>query len=145
MRYIITIVSLLAGLQLAAQKKADDVTGVWLTNGKDPAKIQIFRSADKYFGKIAWLKSPDENGKSKVDSKNPDESKRNQPIMGLLILQGFKFNGSDEWEDGKIYDPESGKTYSCYMSLKDNNTLKVRGYIGVSLLGRSETWTRSTL
>jgi len=145
MRYVITIVALLAGLQLVAQKKADDVTGIWLTNGKHPAKIQIFKSADKYFGKIVWLKSPDENGKPKVDSKNPDENKRNQQIVGLLILQGFKFNGSDEWEDGKIYDPESGKTYSCYMSLKDNNTLKVRGYIGVSLLGRSETWTRSTL
>jgi uncharacterized protein (DUF2147 family) len=145
MKYLIIAVSLLAALQLAAQKKADDVMGIWLTNGKDPAKIQIFKSADKYFGKIVWLKSPDENGKPKVDSKNPDESKRNQQIMGLVILQGFKFNGSDEWEDGKIYDPESGKTYSCYISLKDNNTLKVRGFVGISLLGRTEVWSRSTL
>lgn len=59
------------------------------------------------------------------------------------MLTGFRFDGDDEWKDGDIYDPESGKTYSCYLSLKDNNTLKVRGYIGVSLFGRSETWTRT--
>jgi len=145
MRYITIVVLLLTGLQLAAQKKADDITGIWLTNGKDPAKIQIFKSVDQYVGKIVWLKFPDEDGKPKVDRKNPEEGKRSRQIIGLLLLQGFKFNGSDEWEGGKIYDPESGKTYSCYMSLKDNNTLKVRGYVGVSLLGRTEIWTRSAL
>jgi uncharacterized protein (DUF2147 family) len=134
----------LAGLGLQAQNKADDIVGTWLTNGKDPAKIQIYRSGDKYFGKIIWLKFPDENGKPKVDKFNPDETKRSQPIIGLPLLNGFRFNGEDEWEDGKIYDPESGKTYSCYLTFKDRNTLKVRGYVGISLLGRTEYWTRSS-
>lgn len=145
MRYILTIVSLLVGFSLMAQKKADDVTGIWLTTGDNPAKIQVFKTGDTFYGKIVWLKIPDENGRPKVDSKNPEEGKRSRPVMGLMILEGFKFNGSDEWDGGKIYDPESGKTYSCYMSLKDNNTLKVRGYIGFSLIGRSETWTRTGL
>lgn len=125
------------------QSKADDITGTWLTGGKEPAKIEIYRSGEKFYGKIVWLKYPYENGKERVDSNNPDKSKRNQSIIGLVILTGFKYNGDAEWKGGDIYDPESGKTYSSYMYLKDSNTLKVRGYVGISLLGRTETWTRS--
>jgi uncharacterized protein (DUF2147 family) len=62
-------------------------------------------------------------------------------VLGLVILTGFKFD-TDEWSDGDIYDPEKGKTYSCTLSLKDSGTLKVRGYIGISLIGRTEIWTR---
>jgi uncharacterized protein (DUF2147 family) len=127
-----------------AQTKADDIVGVWLTSGKEPAKIQVYRSGDKYYGKIMWLKFPEESGMPRLDSKNPDKSKRNQKIIGMLILKNFRFD-DDEWNDGKIYDPESGKTYSCNMSLTDNKTLKVRGFIGISLIGRTETWVRSTL
>src|SRR5215468_1533499 len=124
-----------------AQLKADDIVGTWLTNGKDPAKIEIYRSANKYYGKIVWLKYPTANGKPKLDKNNPIESKRGQQIIGLLILTGFSFDG-DEWEDGEVYDPESGKKYSCHLSLKDKATLKVRGYVGISLFGRTEVWTR---
>lgn len=130
--------------EIKAQVKSDDIIGVWLTAGKDPAKIQIYKSGQKYYGKIAWLKNPTENGKPKVDSHNPDKSKQTQPILGLLILKDFNFD-TDEWNDGTIYDPESGKTYSCHLTLKDKNTLKVRGYIGISLLGRTEIWTKNTL
>jgi uncharacterized protein (DUF2147 family) len=70
-------------------------------------------------------------------------AKRNNPVIGLVMLTAFKFDGDDEWIGGDIYDPESGKTYSSYMYLKDINTLKVRGYVGISLFGRTETWTRS--
>lgn len=126
-----------------SQNKADDITGTWLTGGKEPAKIQIYKSGEKYHGKIIWLKNSTENGKSRVDGNNPDKGKRNNPIVGLVMLTGFKFDGDDEWKGGDIYDPESGKTYSSYMYLKDINTLKVRGYVGISLFGRTETWTRS--
>lgn len=142
--YFLATVQLLT-VAAFAQVKADDILGVWLTGGKEPAKIQIYKSGEKYYGKIVWLKNPTDNGKPKVDANNPDKGKRNQPIIGLIILRGFKFDGDDEWEDGDIYDPESGKTYSCYLSLKDINTLKVRGYIGISLFGRTETWTKSKL
>ena len=104
--------------------------------------MQITKAGDKYVGKIIWLQYPDTNGHAKMDTKNPEESKRSRPIVGLAILEGFSFNGSDKWEDGKIYDPASGKTYSCYMWLQDHKTLKLRGYIGISLLGRNETWRR---
>ena len=126
-----------------SQTKADDIIGIWLTNGKEPAKIQIYKSSEKYYGKIIWLKNPIENGKQRSDGNNPDKVKRENPIIGLVILTGFKFDGDDEWKGGDIYDPESGKTYNSYIYLKDKNTLKVRGYIGVSLFGRTETWIRT--
>ncbi|KIC89889.1 DUF2147 domain-containing protein [Flavihumibacter sp. ZG627] len=126
-----------------SQNKADDIIGIWLTGGKEPAKIQIYKSGEKFYGKIIWLKNSIENGKQRVDANNPDKAKRSNPIIGLLMLTGFKFDGDDEWKGDDIYDPESGKTYSSYMYLKDKNTLKVRGYVGISLFGRTETWTRT--
>ena len=123
------------------QTKADDIIGTWLTGGKEPAKIQVYKSVNKYYGKIVWLKYPEENGLPRIDANNPDKSKRSQHILGLVILQDFRFD-DEKWEGGKIYDPESGKTYSCIISLKDMSTLKVRGYVGISLLGRTEIWTR---
>lgn len=140
--FLIIIVSLLSS-DLFSQNKADDITGVWLTSGNEPAKIQIYRSGEKFYGKIIWLKNPTENGRQRTDSNNPDKARRNSPIIGLVILTGFKFDGDDEWDGGDIYDPESGKTYNSYMYLKDLNTLKVRGYVGFSLFGRTETWTRT--
>jgi len=121
--------------------KADDVAGNWYT-AQNKAKVQIYRSGNKFFGKITWLKEPNNpDGKPKVDKNNPDASKRANPIVGLQILSGFVFE-DDEWVSGDIYDPENGKTYSCKMSMPDKNTLKVRGYIGISLFGRTETWKR---
>jgi uncharacterized protein (DUF2147 family) len=128
---------------IQAQTKTDDIVGIWLTNGDDPAKIQIYKSGDKFYGKIIWLKNPLLNGSPKVDKNNPDKTKRTNPIIGLALLSGFKFNDDDAWKGGVIYDPQNGKTYSCNISLKDKNTLKVRGYIGISLLGRTEVWARS--
>ncbi|MCU7550483.1 DUF2147 domain-containing protein [Chitinophagaceae bacterium LB-8] len=127
------------------QVKADDIIGVWMTVGNEPTKIRIYRTGEKYYGKIVWLKYPTNNGKPKLDTKNPDKNKRNQPVTGMVIMREFQFDGRDEWENGRIYDPESGKTYSCYLSLKDKNTMKVRGYIGIALVGRTEVWTRAEL
>ena len=140
---IISAAFFLFSLAAYSQNKPDDVIGIWLTGGKEPAKIQIYQSGDKFYGKIIWLKNPTENRKPRIDGNNPDRAKRNTPVIGLIILKGFKFNGNDEWKGGDIYDPESGKTYNSYMYLKNMNTLKVRGYIGIALLGRTETWTRT--
>jgi uncharacterized protein (DUF2147 family) len=121
------------------------VIGVWLTPGNNSAKIEIYRVGNTFYGKIAWMQNPSIDGRPKLDSNNPNSSKRNNPRLGLEIMKGFTFNGEDEWKSGDIYDPETGKTYSAYMYLKDSNILKLRGYIGFSLLGRTETWTRTNL
>ena len=146
MKYILILLAIASfhPFNMSAQTKADDIVGVWLTGGKEPAKIQIYRSGDKFYGKIIWLQNPTKDNKPRVDVNNPNKSKQSQPIVGLVILKAFIFDGYDKWEDGTVYDPENGKTYSCNISLKDKNTLKVRGFIGISLLGRTEVWTRST-
>jgi len=140
--FLIVIASLIS-LVVHSQNKADDIIGIWLTGGKEPAKIQVYRSGEKFYGKIIWLKNPTENGKQRLDINNPDNKKQVNPIIGLIMLTGFKFDGDDEWKGGDIYDPESGKTYTSYIYLKDTNTLRVRGYVGISLFGRTETWTRT--
>jgi len=131
---------LATGLQ--AQVKADDITGTWLSHGDKPAKFLIYRTNGKFYGKIVFLQEPTENGKPKLDKNNPDKNKQSRPLLGLELLSGFVFD-IDKWNSGTIYDPENGKTYSCTLSLKDKNTLKLRGYIGISLLGRTEIWTRT--
>lgn len=122
---------------------ANAIVGKWLTSGDDNAKIEIFESNAKYYGKIVWLKRPIREGAPAVDKKNPDANKRKNPLIGLQIISGFEYNAEDRiWENGKIYDPKSGKTYSCNIR-KEGNELKVRGYIGFSLIGRTETWTKT--
>jgi uncharacterized protein (DUF2147 family) len=57
-------------------------------------------------------------------------------------MQGFQYDNGNKWDDGKIYNPKDGKTYSCYMKVLNANTMEVKGYIGFSLIGKSQTWTR---
>ncbi|MGD1846291.1 MAG: DUF2147 domain-containing protein [Salibacteraceae bacterium] len=134
------LIGLVASSTVSAQK-ADDVVGVWKTqNGK--SHIKIFKKGTKYYGKIIWLQEPNnEDGNAKKDKNNPEESLQSRPLMGMELLTGFSFDGDDEWEDGKIYDPESGKTYSCVMVL-DEGELEVTGYVGFSWIGRTVRWTR---
>lgn len=121
----------------------DAIIGVW-KNGEGTGHIQISRNGEKYQGRIVWLKEPidPETGKPKLDKQHPDETVRARPIMGLVNMWGFHFSKEGVWEGGKIYDPKKGSTYSCTIRMKDVNTLEVRGYIGISLIGRTDVWTR---
>ncbi len=125
-----------------AQKGADATLGTWVT-GSGKGHVQIYKQGDQYFGKIIWLKEPNnEQGTPKLDKNNSDAARRSQPILGLVNLRDFKHAGGNKWENGKIYDPEKGKDYSAQMTLIDPNTLEVRGYIGITLIGRTDTWKR---
>lgn len=130
---------------ILAQKEADGALGIWLSQTEE-AKLKIYKcgkSGNKYCGKIIWLKEPnEEDGTPKVDKENPNAKLRNRSIINLVIMKGFIYDEDNVWEDGTIYDPKSGSTYSCKMTLKSKNTLDIRGYIGFSFLGRTEVWTR---
>jgi uncharacterized protein (DUF2147 family) len=119
----------------------DSIVGEWYTE-EGRSIVEIYKCEEQYCGKIVWLKYPkDEEGKDKVDKNNPDEKERSQKLKGLNIMSGFTYKGDNRWGGGKIYDPDNGKSYSCKMSL-ENNKLKVRGYIGISLFGRTTVWTK---
>ncbi len=143
MMLMLSILLTLPAVEAFSQYKADDVLGVWLNEDKD-AHVEMFKRNGKIYGKIVWLKEPidSETGKPKVDKHNPDPALKTRPTMGMELLTGFVFDGDDEWSDGEIYDPKSGKTYDCYMEFDSKDVLKIRGYIGVSLLGRTTYWTR---
>lgn len=127
----------------ARAQSADAITGIWW-NAEKTAKIQVYENNGKYFGKIVHLETPnDERGNPKTDIKNPNEKLRTRPRLGLVILEDLNYEGDGEYEDGEIYDPESGKTYSANAELKGKDKLDLRGYIGFSLIGRTSTWTRA--
>jgi len=123
------------------------ILGIWLT-GEEKAKVEIYKCGDKYCGKLVWLRDPNyDDGTAKHDKNNPDESLQQRRILGLNILTDFEYDEDLEWEDGEIYDPDNGKLYSCVINLDedDHKILNVRGYVGISLFGRTDVWTRSSL
>lgn len=121
------------------------VIGYWLTEDED-SQVEVFQKADnKYYGRIVWLDEPlNDEGKPKVDDKNPDKAMHQTPIMGLEILKGFSYDASkNEWSGGTIYDPKNGRTYTAYMRKDGNNKLAIRGYVmGMRFLGRTTEWSR---
>jgi uncharacterized protein (DUF2147 family) len=119
----------------------NQILGKWLTQDKD-AYVELFQQKGKYYGKIVWLKHPnDNNGKPSVDDKNPEASLRSTPIIGLNFLKDFVYAPTEkQWIDGHLYDPKTGKSYKGTLWLEDANTLKVRGYLG--FIYNTVTWTR---
>jgi uncharacterized protein (DUF2147 family) len=137
------ILVLSISFQSIAQDAGDRLLGVWEpSNGK--ARVKIEKIGSKYFGKIVWLKEPNdpETGKPKVDKNNPDPALQNASLKGYRLLKDFVFKSGNEWHEGTIYDPENGSTYSCTIEMKDDNTLEIRGYIGISAFGRTDVWKR---
>lgn len=139
---LFTVALLFATVHFAFAQK-DKIEGKWLNQEKD-AMVEIYKAKNgKFYGKIVWLKEPNRNGQPKLDINNQKENLRSQPIMNLLILKGFNKDGENTYEDGTIYDPKNGKTYSCKMTWEDASNLSIRGYVGISMLGRTTKWTRS--
>ena len=118
-------------------------TGVWL-DASGRAGITIAPCGEKLCGTITWLKAPlNAEGKPKTDIHNTDASLQARPLCGLPMLASFAAGDSaGAWTGGSIYDPEKGETYKSNMHLQPDGTLVVRGYIGISWLGRSQVWTR---
>ncbi len=121
----------------------DKLIGVWQpSDGRSYLKIE--KIGNKYFGRIVWLKEPnDEDGNPRVDKNNPDESLRSTPLKGYRVLKDFVYNTEEKiWEEGTIYDPKNGTTYNCKIELKEENKIEVRGFVGAAVFGRTDVWTR---
>jgi uncharacterized protein (DUF2147 family) len=135
-----------SGITVSAQThKGDDILGTWL-NQEATGKITLYKENGKYFGKLVWLRTPLDSitGLPRTDKENPEPKLKTTPIIGLVNMKNFSFDGKDEWSGGTIYDPKNGKTYKCYIQFESPTKLKIRGYVGISLLGRNSYWTKST-
>ena len=122
--------------------QSNEIEDVWITQddetGKKKSEVLLYKNNGKLYGKIINLLLEEDKGKICINCKGEN---KNLPIEGMVIVEDLKLNGKT-WEEGTILDPKSGKTYSCYITFDDDNTLKVRGYIGFSLLGRTQKWIR---
>ena len=118
------------------------LVGKWL-NEEGDAIINVFEDHGEIFGKIIWLKEPNnKEGHPKVDDKNPNPALRRRKTLGLVIMKNFVYKKGLFWSDGTIYDPKSGKTYDANLELKEKDVLSLRGYVGISLIGRTSVWHR---
>ena len=141
MRMIAAIILFLMPLVLVAGNP-DSILGVWQNSDKS-VLIRIYKENNRYHGSIIKMCSTDKDACNQRDTKNPDDSLKNRKLVGLVILKNLIFDGDSTWEEGSIYDPNNGKTYRTKVTLSDDgNTLKLRGFIGLSLFGRTEEWIR---
>ncbi|MFV8332463.1 DUF2147 domain-containing protein [Flavobacterium sp. GSP14] len=140
MKNTITILALFISMGFYAQSHS--VIGNWKTiddeTGKAKSVVEIYERSGKIYGKIVDIVDA-EKRKSLCTACSGDE--KNKPVMGLVIIKGLKKDGK-EYNDGKILDPTTGKLYKCFLALEGHDKLKVRGYIGVSLFGRTQIWNR---
>lgn len=148
MNVCIVIMTIIMTATTAFAAVPGNILGVWKTDGGD-SQLELFKCADKVCGKIVWLKVPkyiDSNdgpvGATKVNRKCPDPTLRNRPILGLQVMKGLTAIGGNRWDNGICYDPETGKSYKCKMRQTAPNRLELRGYIGISLIGRNFALTR---
>ena len=135
----IVLVSLLTITGIQAQ----EVFGKWTTiddnTGEARSTVEIFEKGGKVYGKIVAITDPEKRDRLCEKCTGDD---KNRPILGLEIVKGLEKVG-DKYEGGYITDPDNGKRYKCYIELEDANTLKVRGYIGMAILGRTQLWQRA--
>jgi uncharacterized protein (DUF2147 family) len=127
----------------AGAEGAASPVGRWMTEG-GKSHIQIYPCGPQLCGRIAWLREPNgKDGLPKVDLKNPEPSKRSQKILGLVLMWNMtRASDPGEWDSGRIYNPEDGEIYKSRMKLRADGKLEVRGYVGISLLGKSQYWER---
>lgn len=144
MKYL-KITAVLLCFTLFSQAQNKKIVGVWW-NQERTSRVEIFEENNKIFGKIVWL----ENNKNKdgsiprTDYNNPKTELQKSKLIGTRILKNLQWDADDsQWSKGEIYDPKTGKTYSCYAVLQKDGKLYIKGYIlGMSFIGKSTLWTR---
>ncbi len=127
----------------AAIAQAPSPIGKWMTEG-GKSHVQIYACGQHLCGRIVWLREPNfKDGRPKTDLNNPDKALQSRPILGLPFLYNFaKGSEPNVWEGGRIYNPEDGDVYKATITLRPDGKLALRGYVGISLLGKSQYWER---
>jgi uncharacterized protein (DUF2147 family) len=129
-------------LMLYLNGSSQSIEGKWKTiddeTGKEKSIVEIYQAEGKIYAKIVKLLVKGEENKV---CENCNGINKNKPLKGLVVIDGLKKDGN-EWNGAKILDPKTGKEYKCYITLEGPNKLKVRGYLGFALLGRTQYWYR---
>lgn len=128
----------------AAVPSASSAVGIWTTPDRK-TRIDLRKCGKSLCGKVAWIQhSLKKDGTKPRDVKNPDSGLRSRKIVGMKLTGGFTRSKTQKglWEKGWIYDPQSGKTYSCTITMESPGRLELHGYLGLSVFGASQVWTR---
>jgi uncharacterized protein (DUF2147 family) len=120
--------------------RSNDVRGLWVDQ-RDPGKRKVGLWSE-LCGRIVWLRKPLSGGRPKQDKHNPDVRLRDRPLCGLRILSGFRRAGAGVWNAGQVYNPGDGRTFSSTMTLEGDGGLRIRGYVGAALFGKTVNWVR---
>jgi uncharacterized protein (DUF2147 family) len=141
-KLVLLVLLCMAANALFAQYPGDKVLGMWITADKI-VKIEIYRSGNKYFGKVLWgALLYEKDGKTSLkDIKNPDSKLKNRDCIGLVFITDLTYSDG-EYTGGQIFDSSHGTTYNLKMKMLDDNDLEMRGYMGMSLFGRTLKWIR---
>jgi len=136
---LVAVLALIGSSTAVAQS---EIEGVWI-NGDGDGWIELQINNGVLEGKIVGSPDDPENRKpSRLDVENPDKALRSRAVRGLTMISGFRADGAGRWTGGRVYDPNSGNTYRGTITVIDIDTLKLRGFIGISLFGRTEFWRR---
>ena len=122
-----------------------DIRGLWVDHRVgDQRKVAVWiEDCDGLLcGRIYWLKKPSTGGQPKRDRHNPDAALRDRPLCGLTILTGFQHVEQGTWSGGRIYNPNDGRSFSSTIHLEPDGSLRIRGYVGLALFGKTVVWVR---
>ncbi|WP_281239444.1 MULTISPECIES: DUF2147 domain-containing protein [Flavobacterium] len=136
------VFSLVVFFVMIFNAQSQSVLGKWKTiddaTGQAKSIVEVYEKSGKVYGKIIEILNPEK--RKSLCTKCTGEDK-NAPILGLVIIKGLVKDGN-EYNDGKILDPSKGEEYKCFITLDGKDKLKVRGFVGVSLFGRTQYWYR---
>lgn len=128
-------------VKLSGQNNTDAIIGKWINSGDKNLEVEVFKTGREYKGKVIWFDDTDDKlrpMKERRDFNNPDKILRERKILGLEVLHGLHYDADgEEWRNGTIYDPSSGKTWNAKVWIASDGSLKVRGYWHISLLGQT--------
>lgn len=132
-----------AGASPATEAASSPIVGHWLSE-KEKLVVEFYPCKDELCGRIVWLANPyRSDGKPKRDDRNPDPALRDRPYCGMEVIHGLSPAGDGVWEDGRAYDPKRGRSFDLEVRVRNEDEIKVRAYLGIKLLGKTEVWTRA--
>jgi len=142
MLFLTAVAASTLGAAATLPARAAEPFGTWLVQDKD-GEIRITNCGGALCGTLAWMKEPNdpETGRPKTDKNNPDPTKRDRPMLGVLIILGMKPSGPNVWS-GEVYNSRDGHTYSGSFTLTGDDTAALKGCVLGGLICQSQNWTR---